>query len=102
MDQPNRQPVEEQRVLTGRLRSPSGYTNEIAILDLSVGGCLIVRRSLPIKIDDRVLISMPELRSLPARVIWIEGEQAALAFEEALYEPVVEHLRRQFVAVMRD
>jgi hypothetical protein len=102
MDGPGPKPVAQECVLIGRLRSPSGYVNEIHIRDLSIGGCLIVRRSLPIRVDDRVLVSLPQLRSLPARVIWIEEGEAALAFEEALYEPVVEHLRQQFVAVLRD
>jgi hypothetical protein len=57
---------------------------------------------LPIKVDDRVLVSLPQLRFLPANVSWIEEDEAALAFDEALYEPVVEHLRRKFVTVVRD
>jgi hypothetical protein len=102
MDGPNPKPVEQVYILIGRLRSPSGWANEIHIRDLSIGGCLISKRALPIRVDDRVFVSLPQLRPLPARVVWIEEGEAALAFEEALYEPVVEHLRQQFVAVMPD
>jgi len=42
------------------------------------------------------------LRLWPAQVAWIEGDEAALAFEEALYEPVVENLQRKFVMMLRN
>jgi len=102
MDQSNPKPVEQERILIGRLRSRSGYISEIHIRDLSVGGCLILKRALPIKVDDRVLVGLPELRLWPAQVAWIEGDEAALAFEEALYEPVVENLQRKFVMMLRN
>jgi len=80
--------------LKARLRTRSGTVSEVIVQDLSVGGCLVETRSLPMKVEDRVLIQLPELSYRPVSVVWMEEGQSGLAFEEPLYEPVVEHLKR--------
>jgi hypothetical protein len=47
---------------------------------------------------DRVLIKMGNLAALPANVVWVEDDEAGLAFEQPLYGPVIEHLMVQFNA----
>jgi len=82
------------RHLVGRLRSRSGCVNEVKVLDLSVAGCLIERRALPVKVDDRVLLQLPGLRYQSANVAWIDEDGVGLTFEELLHEVVVQHLQR--------
>jgi hypothetical protein len=84
-------------VLPARLRRSNGSSAEIEVLDVSLAGCLIERRALPLSVDDRVLLRLADLSFMPATVIWIEEQDAGLVFETELYEPVLEHLKRSFV-----
>lgn len=84
------------KFIPARCRTSSGKVSDIAILDLSVAGCLVDTRSLLFRPEERVLVKLPGLGFLPAHVIWAENERAGLEFEELLYEPVLEHLQRSF------
>jgi PilZ domain len=84
-------------VLPARLRRSNGTSADIEVLDVSLAGCLIDRRALPLLVDDRVLLRLADLSFMPATVIWIEEQEAGLVFETELYEPVLEHLKRSFV-----
>lgn len=90
LDRPN-------RVLPARLRRSSGSTAEIEVLDISLAGCLIERRGLPLTVDDRVLLRLADLSFMPATVVWVEELDAGLVFETELYEPVLKHLKQCFV-----
>ena len=90
------------RILVGRLRSRSGRVNEVRVRDLSLDGCMISTQGLPGKVGDRILIRLPSLRYLAATIIWIEHPSAGLTFEESLYPPVLDYLRKLFVVVRRE
>lgn len=82
--------------LSARLRKSSGSHCEIAVLDVSLAGCLIERRGLSMQLDERVLIRLADLAFMPGRIVWIEEGEVGLVFETELYEPVLEHLKRAF------
>lgn len=81
-------------LLTLRCRSKSGNWVDLDVRDISLAGCLVDRRAWSSRPGDRVLVQLPGLSFQPAQVVWVEGEQAGIAFEELLYEPVLEHLRQ--------
>lgn len=85
------------KYLTAQCRSRNGGVNEIQVLDLSEAGCMINKRMLFMEPGDRVLIKMEGLTYLPSSVLWVEEEEAGLAFEQPLYGPVLEHLQQCFV-----
>lgn len=82
--------------LPARLRKSSGSHCEIAVLDLSLAGCMFERRGLSLQVDERVLIRLGDLSFMPGTVVWIEEQEVGLVFEAELYEPVLEHLKRGF------
>lgn len=84
-------------VLPARLRARTGSVNDIHVLDLSLAGCMIERRTLPLSIDDRVLVRLADLGFMPATVVWVEDQEAGLVFEQELYEPVLQRLRGCFI-----
>jgi len=88
----------ESKVLISRLRSRTGRVNEVNVVDLSLAGCMLERQSLSVYVDDRVLLKLPGLRYLPARVTWIEDRHTGLEFEVPLYEPVLNHVIKSFMA----
>lgn len=86
------------QVLVSRMRSRTGRVNEVNVMDLSLAGCLIEKQALVIRLAERILIKLPGLRYLPAHVAWIEDRHAGLVFEEQLYEPVLNHVVKSFMA----
>lgn len=58
---------------------------------------MINKRMLLMEPGDRVLLKMAGLTYLPCNVVWVEEEEAGLAFEQPLYGPVLEHLQRSFI-----
>ena len=86
-----------QKYLNAQCRSSNGGVNEIQILDLSEAGCMINKRMLTMQPGDRVLVKPQGLTYLPTSVLWVEEEEAGLAFEQPLYGPVLEHLLLLFV-----
>ncbi|QGN55518.1 hypothetical protein [Novosphingobium sp. Gsoil 351] len=70
--------------------------NAVDVVELTMAGCMIDKCTLSVRDGDRILLRMPGLRYLPARVLWIDEGRAGLAFEEHLYEPVLEHMLKSF------
>lgn len=85
-------------VLPARLRTRTGMTNPVDVTDVSLAGCMIERRALSLGEGDRVLIQLADLGFMAASVVWVEERHAGLMFEHELYEPVLEHLLRSFMA----
>ena len=81
--------------LKAKLRNARGGMTDIAILDLSAAGCMIDVRGTGLKQNDRVLLKLEGLEFLPSFVLWIEDNNAGLAFERILSESVYEHLQAQ-------
>ena len=73
-------------------RTQRGSLFLIRVLDLSITGCLIERRGIGIAEGERFLIRLPGLTYLPSEILWVEGEEASLAFEQPLHEAVYMHL----------
>jgi hypothetical protein len=76
---------------TVRLRS--GGKIELPVLDISPIGCMVDRRGWSPQADDRVLVQMEGLGFQPATVVWVEGEQAGIEFEQLLHEVILEQLQ---------
>ena len=66
--------------ITIRLRS--GGKIDLPVLDISPIGCMVDRRGGSPQADDRVLVQMEGLGFQPATVVWVEGEQAGIEFEQ--------------------
>jgi hypothetical protein len=77
------------------VRYRSGRKMKLAVLDISLGGCMVDARSWSIRADEAVSIKLPGLSYQPAKVIWIEDQRAGIALEELLYEPTLEFIQNQ-------
>jgi hypothetical protein len=77
--------------ITIRLRS--GGKIDLPVLDISPIGCMVDRRGWSPQADDRVLVQMEGLGFQPATVVWVEGEQAGIEFEQLLHEVILEQLQ---------
>jgi hypothetical protein len=79
--------------MKARVRLRSNGKIDLPVLDLSPIGCMVDRRGWTPQPDDRILVQLDGLGFLPATVVWIEGEQAGIAFEQLLHEVVLEQLK---------
>ncbi len=71
------------------LGSPKKFT--IDIIDLSLTG-LRFDTAFRLQVGQFVLVSIPGLAPLEAKVAWIEGFRYGAAFENALHVAVFDHL----------
>ena len=78
-----------------KCRYRSGMTLDLPILEISAGGCMVDALSWSVRPDEAISIKLPGLGYQPATVVWIEGGRAGVAFEEALYEPTLQHIEAQ-------
>ena len=76
-----------------RIRLRSGGKIDLPVLDISPIGCMVDRRGWSPQADDRVLVQMEGLGFQPATVVWVEGEQAGIEFEQLLHEVILEQLQ---------
>jgi len=79
--------------MKARIRLRSGRKIELTVLDISPIGCMIDRRGWSPQPDDRILIQLEGLGFQPATVVWVEGEQAGIEFEQLLHEAILEQLQ---------
>ena len=79
--------------MKAKCRSQSGTKAELVVLDISPIGCMVDRRGWSPQPDDRVLVQLDGLGFQPATVVWIEDEQAGIAFEQLLHEVILEQLK---------
>ena len=78
--------------LCATCRSRTGTLMQLAVLDLSVRGCMVERRAWGVKAEDHILIRLPGLSYQPADVLWVEEDVVGIAFDQPIYEPVLAHL----------
>ncbi len=78
--------------LTAIVRYRTRSKMEMPVLDITIGGCMVDSRGWSVKPEELISIKLPGLGFIPASVVWIENQRAGIAFEEALYGPVFEHL----------
>ncbi len=80
--------------LTAKFRTGAGSSMELDVLDLSEGGIMVNRKSWGVQSSERVLVTLPGLASQPGTVVWVEDDQAGVAFEQPLHEAVLTHLKQ--------
>ena len=84
--------ISQSRFIVAQCRMKSGTVSGIIVLDITIAGCMIDRCSLSFKPEQDLRIKLPGLEFVPAKVLWVEGDKAGLAFARPLYEPVLHHL----------
>jgi len=87
-------------VIPALCRSRADFRDRVMIYDISVGGCMIESPALIVGGGDLVVIRPEGLEGLAGRVQWTDRHRAGIRFERPLYEPVVEHLHRQFATYL--
>jgi hypothetical protein len=82
----------QQRFFTevlGRAKGEALAEHSVFVSDISARGCRITHRGSGVAVDDRVVLSIAELKPLAATVKWTNGGAAGLEFDEALDGEVV-------------
>lgn len=80
--------------LTMTCRASKGGSIELEVLDLSLAGCMVDRRSWSGRPGERILARLPGLAPpQPATIVWVEGDRGSISFEKLLYEAVFNHLQ---------
>lgn len=80
-----------QVTIAGAVRARGAGRTAAEIIDLNVAGCRI-RTSGRYAAEDVVLVSIPGLQPLAARVAWSEADQFGASFTPPLHPAVVDHL----------
>ena len=75
-----------------KCRTSRGSNFDLPVLDLSAGGILVETGFHAFNVGERVLVRLPNLSAIPAEVVWIEENNAGIAFEQLLHGAVLEHL----------
>ena len=81
-----------------KVRAKSGGSNEMQVLDVSAGGCMVDFHGSAARPGERVLVTFPGLYALPATLVWAEDGRAGIAFEAPLHETVHDRLRQDMNA----
>lgn len=84
--------LQQSRFIIAKCRMKSGTVGGIIVLDLSIAGCMIDRCSMTFRADQRLLMRLPGLEYIPARVLWVEADRVGMEFERPLHDAVLEHL----------
>ncbi len=85
--------AETQEGLTVKCRLANRAVADFSVIDISAAGCMVEKRAWTLKANDRVLVKLPGLEFQPATVVWTDEENAGIAFETLLYEPVLLRFR---------
>lgn len=83
----------ERRVvnLAARLREPGARLADVEVHNLSVTG-FMARGEARLEVGDPIWLKMPGFAPEPARVVWVEGDQAGFEFATPLHRSTVEML----------
>jgi hypothetical protein len=73
-----------------------GVRAKVSVTNLSREGCLVNSSAMSLRDGQDISLRIEGLESLPARVQWMSGTTASIAFEWPLYEPVANHLVARF------
>ena len=96
-------PRRERRVSTvthARVRREGLHSYEASILDVSPSGCRMEFVDRP-SLRERVWVKFDGLEAMPAIVCWVEGADAGLEFERAIYPAVFDLILRRISAGRR-
>jgi len=83
------------KTLRVKCRAKSGSASELEVLDLSAGGCMVEYRGWSAKPGERVLATLPGLAAQPGQLVWVEDGKAGIAFEQPLYDAVLDLLQKR-------
>lgn len=78
--------------LDARCKFGLNQTAQVLVSDISCVGCHITIKRCQLEKNAYVLLKIPGLEGLPARVIWITGDRFGLEFERPIHEAVLNHL----------
>jgi hypothetical protein len=79
--------------MKARIRLQSGGKLDLLVRDVSAIGIMVDRLGWNPQPNDRVLAQLEGLGFQPATVVWVENEQAGIAFEQLLHEVVLDQLK---------
>ena len=79
--------------MRARLRGKAGSSADLAVLDLSAGGCMVHAGGWSARPGERVLTTLPGLAAQPGELVWLEDDRAGIAFEQPLHEAVLDNLQ---------
>jgi hypothetical protein len=83
--------------MPARCRMMNGLRENGTIFDLSPNGCSITLHSLRPVVGMRLVLKSTGLEGISGIIRWAKEHSCGIEFDSTLYEPVVEHLCRQFV-----
>ncbi len=78
-----------------KCRAKAGHSADLEVLDISAGGCMVSYNGWSARPGERVLATLPGLAAQPGELVWIEDNRAGIAFEQPLYDAVLDHLQAQ-------
>lgn len=73
------------------VRRLGGFNFEVALRDLSPGGCRVEMLE-PSEVGDPAVARLPKLEPLGAQVCWAEGTTTGLKFHATIHPAVFDHL----------
>lgn len=83
------QPMPE--LFRARFRARSS-TIELAVHDVSPGGCMVDCRGWNVEDGLRVLVQIPGLSWIGGTIVWVWADRAGVQFEQPLAQPVLDHV----------
>ncbi len=99
MEQANNDNRKEDRqtlFLNARCRKSSWVVNDVELANISPSGCCIARGGDGLEVGQEIGIRFADLKAVPGRVCWIEGQVAGVEFDEALDPELVDSLVEDF------
>ena len=77
----------------GKIRNGRCVAHNVAVTDLSEGGCCVIERSSSLEVGSNVSIRVGRLDPIEATVRWAKGGELGLEFQRPIYGPVFDHIR---------
>lgn len=82
----------------GKIRTGRCVAHNVAITDLSEGGCCAIEWGSALTVGSTVTIRVGRLDPIDATVRWAKAGEIGLEFQRPIYGPVFEHIR----AILKD
>ena len=79
----------------GRYRTGSGVPKDVSVLDISEGGCRFFDKFGRLIPGARITVRIGAIGPIEATVRWCEDQIVGVEFDNPIYGPVLEHIRRQ-------
>lgn len=79
----------------GRYRTGTGVPKDVSVLDISEGGCRFFDKFGRLIPGAQITVRIGAIGPIPATVRWTEGSVVGVEFDNPIYGPVLDHIRRQ-------